>query len=62
MKIELSLPIFEKKPHKISNLMKIRPVGAGFFHEDRWMGGWIDMKKLIVDFRNFIKTLKKETF
>ena len=33
----------------MSNLMKIRPVGAEFFHAD----GQTDMTKLIGPFRNF---------
>jgi hypothetical protein len=33
MKLEYSLQIFEKKS-QISNSMKIRPLGAEFFHAD----------------------------
>jgi hypothetical protein len=33
MRLEFSRQIFEKKA-KISNFMKIRPVGAELFHED----------------------------
>jgi len=36
--------------------MKIRPVGAGFFHAD----GRTDMKKLIIAFRNFASAHKKK--
>ena len=39
---------FSKKS-QISDVMKIRPVGAELFHGDRRT----DMKKLIVAFRNF---------
>jgi len=44
MKLDLSRQIFEK-----SNFMKIRPVRAKLFHEDRRT----DMMTLIVAFRNF---------
>jgi hypothetical protein len=46
------------KNMQISNLMKIRPVWAGLLHADRWT----DMTKLIVAFRNFVKTPKKFHF
>ena len=43
--------------------MKIRPVRAELFHIERRTDGRTDrrknMTKLIVDFRNFVKTLKK---
>jgi hypothetical protein len=39
------------KISKISNLIKIRPVGAELFHAD----GQTDTTKLIVAFRNFAK-------
>jgi hypothetical protein len=39
---------FSRNP-QISNLLKIRPLGAEFFHAD----GQTDMTKLIVAFRNF---------
>jgi hypothetical protein len=35
--------------------MKIRPLGAELFHADRQT----DVTKLIVDFRNFVKEVKK---
>ena len=35
--------------------MKIRPLGARLFYEDKWA----DMTKLIVAFQNFVKRLKK---
>ena len=36
MKLEFSWQIFEKKKNtQNSNFMKIRPVGAEFFHADR---------------------------
>ena len=44
---------FSKNTH-IPNLMKIRPVGAEFFHSD----GLTEMTKLIVAFRNFANALK----
>jgi len=37
--------------------MKIRPVGAEVFHA----GGWIDMTKLMVAFRNFAEAPEKQT-
>jgi len=49
------------KNSQISNLMKIRPVGAQFSHT----GGRADihiMMKLIVAFRNFAKAPKNEKF
>jgi len=42
--------MISKNPH-VSNLMKIHPVGAELFHEDRWMA---DMTKLTVPFCNFV--------
>jgi hypothetical protein len=48
MKLDFSQQIFEKNI-KISNFMKVRPVGAELFHADRQT----DMTKLIVAFRNF---------
>ena len=53
MKLEFSRQIFQKYP-QISNLMKIRPVGAELFHEGRRT----DMTKLIVAFCNFAKAPK----
>jgi len=35
MKLGFSRHIFEKKNGHISNFMKIHPVGAELFHEDR---------------------------
>ena len=43
-----SLDRFSKNT-QMSNLIKIRPVGAELFHSD----GQTDMLKLIVSFRNF---------
>jgi Fe-S-cluster formation regulator IscX/YfhJ len=55
MKLEF-LNIFSKNP-QISNFVKIRPVEAELFHEDRQTDGrtdrWADMMKSIVAFRNF---------
>jgi len=48
------LDTFFKNP-EISNLMKIRPVGAELFHAD----GRTDMTKLIVAFRYFVEAPKK---
>ena len=52
MKIVFSLQSFQKTSN--INFMKIRPVGAEFFHAD----GRTDMTKLIVAFRNFVKAPK----
>ena len=43
---------------EISDLMKIRPVGAELFHVD----GRTDMTKLIVAFRHFANAPKNSTF
>jgi len=52
------LDIFSKNT-QISNVVKIRPVGANFFfHAD----GQTDMKKVVVDFSNFAKEHKKFHF
>jgi hypothetical protein len=48
---------FSKKKSQISNLMKIRPVGAELFHED----GQTDMTKLTITFPNFANAPKHET-
>jgi len=40
---------------QLSNIKKIRPVGAELFHADRQK----DMMKLTVAFRNFAKASKK---
>jgi hypothetical protein len=55
MKLEFSY-IFSKKP-QISNFIKIRPVGAEFFHADG-----TDLTKLIVAFRNIANAPKNEIF
>jgi hypothetical protein len=39
--------------------MKIHPVGAEMFLEDRQADRWTDMTKLIVTFRNFAKSALK---
>ena len=46
------------KNTQMLNFMKIRPVGAELFHVERtdWR---IDMTKLIITFRNFVKAAKK---
>jgi hypothetical protein len=50
----------------ISDLMKIRPVGAKLFHADGQTGGktdsWTDMTKLIGGFRNFANTPGNSAF
>jgi hypothetical protein len=51
MKLEFSVPIFEK----YSNFMNIRPMGAELFHADRRT----DMTNLIAAFRNFANAPKK---
>ena len=60
MKHEFSWHISEKS--QISNFMKIRPVGAQFFHVEKRAGGrtdrQTDMMKLTVDFRTFMKVPK----
>jgi len=48
---------FSKNKH-ISNIMKIRSVGAELFYADRWM----DRTKLIVDFAILRTRLKIATF
>ena len=61
MKFTFSPQIFENI--KISNFIKICPVGTVLFHEDRWMNGQAgrqtDMIKLTVAFRNFVNAPKK---
>jgi hypothetical protein len=41
---------FSKKKSQISNLIKIRPVGAELFNSEKQTNGRIDMTKLIVVF------------
>jgi hypothetical protein len=59
MKLEFSRHIFEKY---LSNLMKIRPLGAELYLADRQIGKQTDrqtyMTKLIVAFLNFGKAPK----
>jgi hypothetical protein len=43
----------------MSNVMKIRPVGAELFHADGRTVIRTDMTKLIVDFRSFVNAPKK---
>jgi hypothetical protein len=50
--------MFEEEP-QISNLIKIRPVGAELFNADGQTDGKTDMTKLRVAFCNFAKALKK---
>ena len=61
MKLEFSRQIFEKNT-KISDFMKIRPVGAELFHTDGQTDGRTDMTKLIVAFRNFANAPKNGSF
>ena len=51
MKLEFSRDILEQI-FKMSNYIKIRPIGTELFHADRQS----DMTKLIVAFRNFANT------
>jgi hypothetical protein len=46
------------KNTEIPNFMKIRPVGAEFFHAGGRMEGQTDITRLIVVFRNFANALK----
>ena len=57
MKFELSWQIL-KKNSQMSYFTKIRPVGVTYFHVDGQTGR-IDMTKLIVAFRSFMKTCLK---
>ena len=47
-----------RKNIQISNVMKIRTVGAGLFHANRRMDGRTDMTKLTVSARKFVKAPK----
>jgi hypothetical protein len=60
MKLECSRQI-QKRP-QITNLMKIRPVGAELFHADGQRDGWSDMTKLIVAFNNFANAPKQSFY
>jgi hypothetical protein len=51
------LDIFLKNA-QISNVMKICPVAAEFFHADELTDGQTDVTKLIVAFRNFVNAPK----
>jgi hypothetical protein len=55
MKLEFVNRFSKNRPTEISNLMKIRPVGAELLHED----GQTDMTKLTVAFRNFANVPNK---
>ena len=55
MKLEFSRQTFEKKT-ELSNIMKIRSVGADLFHAD----GQTNMTKIIVPFRNSAKATKND--
>jgi hypothetical protein len=57
MKLELSPQIFENIP--LSNLTKIRPVGAELFHAGGRTDRQKDMTKLIVAFHNFANEPKE---
>jgi hypothetical protein len=52
----------KKKKPQISSLIIIRLVGTELFHADRRTGGRLDMKTLIIAFRNFAKGPKKGYF
>jgi hypothetical protein len=56
MKLELSPKILENP--QISNLVKIRPVGAELFYADGQTDGRRDMTELTVAFRNYANALK----
>jgi len=64
MKLEFSRQSFEKKNTQISNFIKIRPLGAAFFHANGRTDGRTDrqteMTNMIVDFRNFANAPKIE--
>jgi hypothetical protein len=52
---------FPNNPQK-SNLIKIRPLGAEFFHEDRKTEKEIYIMKVTVAFRNFAKAPKNALY
>jgi len=60
MKLEFSRQIFENP--QISNLIKIRSVGAQLFQAGGRADGQTDMTKLIVAFLNFANALKNSTW
>jgi len=55
MKIEFFSTVFFSKNTQTPNFVKIRPLGAEWFHADRRT----DITKLIVAFRNFANALKR---
>jgi len=46
------------KNNRVSNFMKIRPVGAELFHAGGRKDVRTDMAKLLVAFRSFVNSLK----
>jgi hypothetical protein len=56
MKFEIETD-FRKKNPRISNYMKLSPVGAELFHADRR----VDMTKLVVAFGNFANASGKSS-
>jgi hypothetical protein len=60
-KVPVILTNFQKNG-QITNFIKIRPVVAEFFHEDRRTKRHTYMTKLIVTFRNFANAPKNLTF
>jgi len=46
---------------QIETFMKIRSVGAKYFHADRQTERWTDMTKLIVAFRNCANAPKNQS-
>jgi hypothetical protein len=50
------------KNNKISNLIKILPMGAELFHVEKLTEGQTDMTKLKVAFRNFANATKNSKF
>jgi len=57
MNLESLLQIFEK--YSNTNLLKMRPVGAKFYHAHRQMDGQTDITKLIVAFSQFCEEATK---